>query len=336
MSEDTDNNNTIPHTNTTTNTTNAATTASEAQPLINPSIYDLLLSRPPPIVSGIDKDFYEFGPDIPRHYWDKLGAYISSSEHLPIMKAPNDQHITLRLDIRSMSGQRNRFLQLNILTEKFDKKFAEMMISVTKALAEHYNTKLAYTQSDEITLILSPPPPEENLRNTYTHPFSGKRDKLCSLAASLASSTANRILLQLYLQTNKRDEKQQEYDFSAIPLVQFDCRMACWNSYLDALQVILWRSYDTGVNGISDAIHHRDKSKSKLNRIEKLLFLLEEKLLPLDAHQCYGTLIYKTRVKRKRINPKNNEAEEYERRCFVHSPVGNIHNLLKNNNWVLS
>eukprot|EP00971_Amphidinium_carterae_P062658 1240264-Amphidinium_carterae.1 len=39
-------------------------------------------------------------------------------------------------------------------------------------------------------------------------------------------------------------------------LATFDCRIASYESFEQAVSLLLWRAYDCGVNGVSDKVHH--------------------------------------------------------------------------------
>lgn len=80
--------------------------------------------------------------------------------------------------------------------------------------------------------------------------------------------------------------------------MMFDARIAQFDSYEAALQVILWRSYDCNVNGVSSGIHcNQIENKSKINLMNSTgkLNVLEEKgiLDKMTDHQLYGTTLWK-------------------------------------------
>ena len=73
----------------------------------------------------------------------------------------------------------------------------------------------------------------------------------------------------------------------------------------EAISLLLWRAYDCGVKGVSDAIHHcrtnnqipGAKAMMKSGTHDKLAWLLKHDRLPLDPHQREGTYL----VKRKKV-----------------------------------
>ena len=305
-------------------------------------LYELLNRIDIPPTSSL---LHEKGPNISRKLWNQIGDLVSVTEKLPIMKSRSDQYITLRLDIRGMSTMKKELYKLGIfISPGFDSYFANYMIKITNYLVGEFNATLGYTQSDEITLLLSPSflegqeeGKEKLINPKFEYPFSGKRDKLVSLSASLASSLFNRAIIQDYFQNHSNTQELEVEDL--IPLIQFDCRMGIWNTYLDALQVILWRQYDCGVNGISDAVYHLDNNKNKaimkLDSNKKLEYLEEQKQLPLPPHQAYGTLVYKTKEMQEDTHYRTGKPIQVEHTVVTSYPSCNILNLLKSKNWKL-
>eukprot|EP00434_Breviolum_minutum_P016499 symbB.v1.2.014543.t1/scaffold1066.1/size140347/7 len=81
-------------------------------------------------------------------------------------------------------------------------------------------------------------------------------------------------------------------------LANFDCRLGSFSTMEEAMSLVLWRAADCGVNGVSDAVYKSKlpsaKSTTRLGTSDKLQWLAENGLLPLQPHQaCYGrTLIH--------------------------------------------
>jgi len=76
--------------------------------------------------------------------------------------------------------------------------------------------------------------------------------KICTVAASFVTAVFNHELSKLC-----RDKGLEELEINLLPT--FDCRMGCFDSFEEVFSLILWRAYDCGVNGISDAVHHNKK-----------------------------------------------------------------------------
>ena len=285
-----------------------------------------------------------------------------------ISKIPSDKTFAMRLDIRGMSRIKSALIKLDVLKSRWDPDFAYIMRSVTESLSYEFHSKFSYTQSDEITLIIVPPVPIQTESEStdrlskYQHPFNGRYQKLISLSAAMASTE---FMRQLYLfAIYKSQGKMNMETLNKIPLVHFDCRISIWDNVKDAFQLVLWRSYDCGLNGISDAVYNlrgslKDESitnseksspenkydeendlnsKSmrasvkevmKLGSCAKLQFLKVHNQLPLPDHQAYGTLFERQKVKKSGFNPKTQKEESCERNCIVQREAGNIINMVK-------
>jgi tRNA(His) 5'-end guanylyltransferase len=262
-------------------------------------------------------------PYLPRSIWNQLGDFISLKEKENCMILPATDCITIRLDIRGMSKLKRTLLRLKVLEQKWDPKLADMMIHVTNVLAKEYNVIYAYTQSDEITLILAPPlQTEESTKRLYEHPFGGRRDKLTSLSAALASVTADRYLTHLI-------QHLDESVHSSLPILQFDARVAKWSSLAESFTLILWRAYDCSVNGISDAVYNIKPSLSTLHTTAKLQWLAEQKLLPLPDHQAYGTLLYKERLEKTALDRRTGEEVKVMRGVYLEMKRRSVINMVK-------
>ncbi len=84
-----------------------------------------------------------------------------------------DQPVLVRLD-------GHRFSRLTAGFHKpYDSRIFQAMLRTTADLLSHLNPDTAYTQSDEITLLFCNP--------ARAPPFSGKVQKMASLAAALCS-----------------------------------------------------------------------------------------------------------------------------------------------------
>ncbi|KAL3905578.1 MAG: hypothetical protein SGILL_009621, partial [Bacillariaceae sp.] len=179
------------------------------------------------------------------------------------------------------------------------------------ALMEKFNGYAAYTQSDELTVLMGPASVIRGKQET--HVYAGRIQKMCSLAAATVTARFQYELM-LLCQKNKVDVTEV-----LVPekLPTFDCRIGIFDSKEEALALILWRAYDCGVNSVSDAVFHssiRERKRAmKRNTAEKLELLHENKMLPLPKNQREGTFF----VKRKRVfdgtNKKTGEAIKYLR-----------------------
>lgn len=282
-----------------------------------------------------------------KSVWNELGDLICNKEKM-LCNADPLKYITLRLDIKNMSK-----IKTQIFGKGWSNEFAIIMCKIAARLCQEFNASFAYTQSDEITILIEP-----SKNESFTHQYSGRRDKLISLSAAIASSIFNweirEILDKKYIEqqyslvnnypNSMKNAMKSLYEQSRIvigkePVVFFDCRMAVWDSLKDAFGLILWRAYDCGVNGLSDAVYNfringdvelpSRKIRSNWDSGKKLKFLSDQGLLPLHPHQAYGSLFLRTKKEVKGYNPKENKYVTVQRKVISILPSRNIINALK-------
>lgn len=258
---------------------------------------------------------------IPRKYWTLLGDQISYLEHEPTMVVRPDQVYTIRVDIMGMSKLKRSLMQsIGEPIAKYSTTIERAMIETATVLCKKFQATMAFTQSDEITLVVAP---SDN--PNYQHLWGGKRDKIISDAAGLASLTMTMEI------------QKAATGASAIIPIQFDARLAIWPSIRKACDLIMWRAHDVGINGVSDAVHQLDhidllktgmsrKVAAGLHTDARLEVLAKLDLLPLPEHQAYGTLLYRHKVPYIATNPTNGQQVEIVRWKYAQLPRSNIVN----------
>lgn len=136
----------------------------------------------------------------------------------------------------------------------YDEDMSNAMVETMKYLVEQTFACIGYTQSDEITLILS---------DVKEPMFGGRISKLTSLFASMATAKFNEVIHKKY------PDK---------PLAQFDCR--CWQvpNRNEAVNELLWREFDATKNSISMAArtYYSDKQLLGKNGSQKQDLLMEK------------------------------------------------------------
>jgi tRNA(His) 5'-end guanylyltransferase len=130
------------------------------------------------------------------------------------------------------------------LKRPYDERLSKLMVQVTTALVDHFQAKVGYTQSDEITLAWYSAPHE-----TTEYPFSGRFQKLESLLAAYATAVFNRLLPTLI--PEKADK---------LPI--FDARSFVVPNIKEAYHAFLWRQQDATKNAISMAAQSMFSHKS--------------------------------------------------------------------------
>lgn len=136
----------------------------------------------------------------------------------------------------------------------YDKDMSDSMVETMRYLVEQSDACIGYTQSDEITLILS------DIKDPM---FNGRISKLTSVLASIATAKFNEVIHKKY---------------SDKPLAFFDCR--CWQvpNRTEAANELLWREFDATKNSISMAAraYYSDKQLMNKNGSEKQDMLMEK------------------------------------------------------------
>lgn len=212
-----------------------------------------------------------------------------------VYRISSDKCISLRLDIKGMS----RIKKSHFPTKKeFNPIFADVMIEVMTTIAKQLNAQIAFTQSDEITLIIES---GRDKNPEYCHPYGGRVQKLVSITAALASVEATNLLRKHY---------------SNIPNILFDCRAGEWDTLEYAENIIRWRKMDCYRNGLSDAVYALPNGKQlvKLNTDEKIKILGDINVLP--KHQIHGTILKKTYKEKECVNQKTGETTKCIRSTY--------------------
>ena len=201
---------------------------------------------------------------------DRMKMYEDiESKRILIPKLP----ICIRIDGRGFSKYTKG------MNRPFDKNFTDSMIETMKFLIEETDAIIGYTQSDEISLILS------DIREPF---FKGRVSKLNSVIASMATAKFNELIHKYYPQK---------------PLAFFDCR--AWNvpNRDEAVNTLLWRYNDCIKNSISMAIHglYTQKELDNKNSEEKKKMLLDK---GIDWEKYPSCFIYGTFARKEAIQYK--------------------------------
>ena len=236
---------------------------------------------------------YINGPILSKHeIWDILGDYISHHERSARYDISPDLFYTIRLDGRRFSKEILPYLsKRGIISSGYSLEFEDAMKYAQRILFESTpNAICSFCQSDEITILVGPVRiGKSGERGNLSD--NGRFQKYISHPASLVSSS---FVISLI---NTLVNKSLVNLISSVKPVEFDARIAQYDSFESAMQLILWRSYDCSVNGISSGIHlNKFPNKSELNKLNstgKLRFLQENGILDtMTDHQLYGTFLW--------------------------------------------
>ena len=185
-----------------------------------------------------------------------LGDRMKSYEAVYELKVPRDKPFLVRLDGRSFS----KFTKG--MKKPFDSDFRQAMINTAKHLLKESQAKIAYTQSDEITLLFYTP------YNQSSYLFNGRIQKLSSILASTAT-------VYFYTEALKRWPEKVKDDHQ---LPTFDARIFSVSTKMEAFNAILWRQQDSIRNSVQMVAraHFSQSQLHSLNTREMLEKLMKK------------------------------------------------------------
>lgn len=201
---------------------------------------------------------------------------------------PNGYTIVM-LDGRSFSKKiKNKFKQ------PFDDTFIDIMNKTAQYLCKNVSgVVLAYTQSDEISLIIK----DDN----ESEPFFGNRlCKMQSIIASLATGKFNQLMTMIELADHKNEDV---FDVvQNMKLYEFDCKV--WNvpNKNDAFAWLIWRQNDCIRNSKQQfcqtyASHNELKGKNTDEQVDFTIEKYQRDWNEIDNDKKFGRII----IKRKRL-----------------------------------
>jgi len=235
--------------------------------------------------------------------------------------------MSLRLDGHGFSKHVKALRRRGVLEPGgYSERFAEGMQKALVNLMEGTHAWVGYTQSDEMTLLI---PPARVVRGEQQcHQRNGRVQKIASLAASRVANVFNHHMTELW----RRGGKEESYPLELY--AEFDCRIGAYDTLEEALALLLWRSYDSGLNGVADACHQmRGKVEGAKEAVgfetgEKVRYLHSHDRLPLPPHQAYGSYFLKELVDHEGFNPKTGETTKTQRSKTVQQPSRCLVNVL--------
>lgn len=190
----------------------------------------------------------------------KLGDEMKDREKVTRSFLNPDQPHIIRLDGKA-------FHTLTKGAQKpFDNDFAEAMKQTMRDLMEFSNAQMAYTQSDEISLVYFKMNPMQHLL------FNGNVQKIASVLASKAS-------IRFY---HNMQDSGFDSDIDAV----FDARVFNVDDLEMAAKNIMWRQMDCTKNAISMAAHAYFSNK-ELHGVGSESKIAKLKTLGIDFYQDY-------------------------------------------------
>lgn len=192
-----------------------------------------------------------------KQYEKEFRAYI-----------PEKSYTILRLDGKAFHTYTRG------LERPFDYGLIEDMSETAKYLCENIQGAwLGYTQSDEITIVLTPFAKETS--DTW---FNGNIQKMTSVSASMATANFNQLRMSRACNNSDDDYEQDlltRYDINWFKLAMFDSRVFTLPSKEEVMNCLIWRQRDAIRNSVSMAAqsvysHKELHKKSSTDMLEML------------------------------------------------------------------
>jgi len=194
-----------------------------------------------------------------RAEFDDLGDLHKRYEEVGVQRLMPGLPIVCRLDGNSF----HTFTKG--LKRPYDERLSTCMHETAQQMLAWTNSKIVYTQSDEITLILFP----------SDLPYGGKKTKIESLFAAKATAIFNAALLTFL--PEKAD---------ALPI--FDCRCLQYPTKELCISNLIWRESDATRNSVTMAAsaYYSHKQLHKVGHNKKL-DMLDEKGVAWADYPAY-------------------------------------------------
>lgn len=236
----------------------------------------------------------------PAYEPQPLAARMKQYEASFDFTLPSDFPIVLRLDGHTFSRFTSHFCR------PFDQRIHDAMIAVSTDLLKYFPAAtVAYTQSDEITLVFP----------AGVQGFNERVQKLSSLAASYCSVRFNAHLATL-LAANP-EPKVKDSAFDKVGTAHFDARFFAVPTVEEAFNCILWRCRNdavrNSVNAFARTLYTSNQMHGKtahvlLNMMRTEKGVVFEEAVPRWAIE--GSLLKREQVEHEGVNKKTGKVEK--------------------------
>lgn len=214
--------------------------------------------------------------------------------------------VAIRVDMKSGHSFTKGFKQ------PFDEIFVKSMQQTAKFMCENIQgTVLSFQQSDEITIIL------QDYKNLNTDAwFNYRTDKMCSIAASMATMAFNKFFtknVNYFEITHEHDDTINEYCTTLVNAAEkgamFDARVLNIPKE-EVCNLIYWRQLDATRNSIQMVgqanFSHKELQNKSCNIIQEMLF--SEKGINWNDYPTYlkrGSCCIKTTIQNPNVDIKD-------------------------------
>jgi tRNA(His) guanylyltransferase len=222
---------------------------------------------------------------------------------------PKTGYTIIRLDGKAFHSFTKRFKR------PFDDNFINLMNETTRQLcAEISGVKMAYVQSDEISLIISEP--KENTQLW----FDGNIQKIASVSSSIATAHFNKYLIHYLILESDRSDKEKLLDLSAYSAdclknsyAYFDSRVFSVPQLTDVFDYLILRQKDAVKNSVSmvaqSLYSHKVLDGKKTQEKIEMSKLKGIDWTTLPAGQQRGRVLIKRQVNKVGKNPSTGKDE---------------------------
>jgi len=223
-----------------------------------------------------------------------------------------------------LDGKNFSKLIKNNFKKPFDDDFIDMMNKTAQFLCENVQgCKFAYTQSDEISLLIT----DYDTPETDTI-FGGRICKIQSILASLATSEFNRQFILYHLGRKGFTGKSEENIIKDMKMAQFDCKVWTVPNQNDAFAWFLYRQLDCVKNSKQQTAqtYLPHKQLVKHNADEQIQMVVEKNGIDwntFDNKYKYGRFVYKIEKQMTTTLPTG-ETIEYTRNKFTPNAAWDI------------
>jgi tRNA(His) 5'-end guanylyltransferase len=221
-------------------------------------------------------------------------------------------HMVARIDGRNFTRLTKEDLTLD---RPFDEKFHEWMVEATRRVMDcGFRTVYAYTQSDEISLLL----------HRDESAFDRKLRKFISVLASEATAAFNHA----------------RYYYDRHSYGTFDCRISQLPSKQDVVDYFRWRQADAPRNARNAHVYwnlradrytgkQADKMMRQMNVAQKMEYLTTKQIYPADLPpwQWNGVGVWWETYEKEGVDPRTDEKVKVLRRrlCVDEIPTGDAY-----------
>ena len=224
-----------------------------------------------------------------------------------------------------LDGKNFSKLIKNNFKKPFDDDFINMMNKTAQFLCENVQgVKFAYTQSDEISLLIT----DYDTPETDTL-FGGRICKIQSILASLATSEFNRQFILYHLKDKGYIGIEYENVIRKMKMAQFDCKVWTVPNQNDAFAWFLYRQLDCVKNSKQQTAQTYLPHKQLLGKDADMQIQMVKEFNGIDWNTFenkykFGRFVYKVETTETKMIPQLNNTITYTRNKFTPMPAWDL------------